>query len=284
MINSLHVLICKLMSPREDGGDDVDLHVKIFLSCCDRYSRGYYGDDVVPFWVGKGNFMGLLNLGKQIEKYGSLRWYWEGTHERFIQPVKSVLVSMRKGTGYLESKLLLIQKLNVLHWISDGWKNKVEEVGDTEGVGDMDDEGRVLRKWFRYDDEMDVSSRFKRGCVLSGFYNGGDIYVVNGKRGCKRAKFCILERDDDETIIDECGLCFWRYEMGDGYEEDVEATREYEKGGLAEGYCLMLPYRKMGERFDNFYAVILDDWDVVGGECNSRLPELCKKLFPWIVL
>ena len=72
--------------------------------------------------------------------------------------------------------------------------------------------------------------------------------------------------------------------MGDGYEEDVEPTREYEKGGLAEGYCLMLPYRKMGEGFDNFYAVILDDWDVVGGECNSRLPELCKKLFPWIVL
>ena len=97
MMNSLHVLICKLMSPREDGGVDVDLHVKIFLSSCDRYSRRYYGDDVVPFWVGKGNFMGLLNLGKQIEKYGSLRWYWEGMHERFIQLVKSILVSMTKA-------------------------------------------------------------------------------------------------------------------------------------------------------------------------------------------
>ena len=128
MINSLHVLICKLMSPREDGSDEVDLHVKIFLSCCNIYSRGFYGDDVVPFWVGKGNFMGLLNLGKQITKHGSLRWYCN-------QPVKSVLVSMRKGMGCLQSKLLLIQKLNVLHWISDGWKNEVDEGGDNKDVG-----------------------------------------------------------------------------------------------------------------------------------------------------
>ena len=107
---------------------------------------------------------------------------------------------------------------------------------------------------------------------------------MNGKRGCKRAKFCIFERDGDETMINKCGLCFWRYEMGKGYEEDVEATLEYDKGELAEGYCLMLPYRKIGEGFENFYAVILDGWDVVGRECDSRLPELCKKLFPWIVL
>ena len=87
LVNSLHVLICKLMSPREVDSRDIDLHVKIFLSCCDRYSRGYYGQNVEPFWVGKGNFMGLLNLGRQIQTYRKLRWYWEGTHEKFIQPV-----------------------------------------------------------------------------------------------------------------------------------------------------------------------------------------------------
>ena len=119
LVNSLHVLICKLMSPREVDSRDIDLHVKIFLSCCDRYSRGYYGQNVDPFWVGKGNFMGLLNLGRQIQTYGKLRWYWEGAHEKFIQPVKTVLVSMRKGTGYLQKKLKLIQKLNTLHWIRD---------------------------------------------------------------------------------------------------------------------------------------------------------------------
>ena len=83
-------------------------------------------------------------------------------------------------------------------------------------------------------------------------------------------------------MVNKCGLCFWRYEISEGYEEDMEATWEYKKGGLAEGYCLMLPYRKKGEGFDNFYAVVLDDWDVVGREGDSRLPELCKKLFPWM--
>ena len=100
------------MSPREE-------HVKIFLSCCDCYSRGYYGQNVEPFWVWKGSFMGLLNLGQQIQTYGNLRWYWEGTHEKFIQPVKTVLVLMREGTYYLEKKFKLIQKLNALHLIGD---------------------------------------------------------------------------------------------------------------------------------------------------------------------
>ena len=35
MLSLLHVLICKLMSPNNVNGSDINLHVKIFLSCCD---------------------------------------------------------------------------------------------------------------------------------------------------------------------------------------------------------------------------------------------------------
>ena len=62
----------------------------------------------------------------------------------------------------------------------------------------------------------------------------------------------------------------------------MEATWEYKKGGVAEEYCLMLPHRKDGEEFANFYAVVLNDWGVVGKEGDSRLPELCIELFPCI--
>ena len=37
----------------------------------------------------------------------------------------------------------------------------------------------------------------------------------------KCATFCVFKRDDNETMVNECGLCFWRYEMGEGYEEDT---------------------------------------------------------------
>ena len=74
--------------------------------------------------------MGMLNLGQQVWTYGNLRWYWEGTHKKFIQPVKTVLISMRKGTDYLQKKLKLIQKLNALHWIRD----MIREWEDDNGI------------------------------------------------------------------------------------------------------------------------------------------------------
>ena len=71
----------------------------------------------------------MLNLGEQIKKFGPIRWYWEGTHERFIQTVKVVLVSLRKSTSYMMRKLELIQKLNVLKWLNDDLKKDLEEGG-----------------------------------------------------------------------------------------------------------------------------------------------------------
>ena len=104
MLCSLHVTICLLMSPRNVDGVVVDQHVKIFLSCCHHFAIGYYGRNSGEFWVNKGNFVSMLNLGEQIENFGPICWYWEGTHGRFIQTVKVVLVSLRKSTSYLEKK------------------------------------------------------------------------------------------------------------------------------------------------------------------------------------
>ena len=64
--------------------------------------------------------------------------------------------------------------------------------------------------------------------------------------------------------------------------KNKKGERDVDSGGLVEGYCLMLPYRKDGEKFTGLYTVILDDWDAVGSEGDSKLPELCTKLFPWI--
>ena len=39
---------------------------------------------------------GLLCLAEQKKRHGPIRWYWEGTSERFIQQLKKVLVAMRR--------------------------------------------------------------------------------------------------------------------------------------------------------------------------------------------
>ena len=39
MFHSMHLMICVLMSPRDSSADEIDRHVKLFLSCCHRFSR-----------------------------------------------------------------------------------------------------------------------------------------------------------------------------------------------------------------------------------------------------
>ena len=117
VFHSLHVMVCLLMSPDDGSSDAIDAHVKLFLSCCNRFVISYRGKDAVPFWSTTGNFPSLLNLGTQIREYGSVRLYWGGTRERFIQTVKKWLVSMRCSTSYFKRKMIMVQKLVVMDWL-----------------------------------------------------------------------------------------------------------------------------------------------------------------------
>ena len=71
------------------------------------------------FWATTNSFSSLLNLPAQIKKYGLIRWYWEGTSERYIQTVKTVLVSMQKTTPYFVRKMEVMQKLPTMAWLKN---------------------------------------------------------------------------------------------------------------------------------------------------------------------
>ena len=69
------------------------------------------------FWGKSGNFPSLLNLETQVREYGSVRWYWDGLRERYIQMVKVELEAMRKTAKFFKSKLLKIHRRDVRDWI-----------------------------------------------------------------------------------------------------------------------------------------------------------------------
>jgi len=96
MIISLQVKVALLMSPRDPIVELIDRHIQVFLTCCHHFTQLFYDKDKDPFWATTSNFPSLLNLAAQIAKYGPIRWYWEGTRQRYIQTVKKVLISMRK--------------------------------------------------------------------------------------------------------------------------------------------------------------------------------------------
>ena len=53
MLNSLHVLICKLMSPRDVSGSDIDLHVKYFFPVVIDFRRGIMAMMLNHFGLGR---------------------------------------------------------------------------------------------------------------------------------------------------------------------------------------------------------------------------------------
>ena len=157
MIVSLNVMIALLMSPKDPVVHIIDRHIKLFLSCCHRFCQLYYHDDQDPFWATTQNFPSLLNLAVQIEKYGPIRWYWEGTRERFIQTVKKVLVSMRKSTSYFVRKMIIMQKLGTMEWLK-------EKLRKTTGKAKSD----YSNMYFRYENIHKIKHKFNNGGILSG--------------------------------------------------------------------------------------------------------------------
>ena len=70
----------------------------------------YEGKKDNTFWSIIGNFPSLFDLVEQVNEYGSVRWYWDGTREGFIQSVKKELVVMRRSASYFKGKIVLLQK------------------------------------------------------------------------------------------------------------------------------------------------------------------------------
>ena len=105
MFHSMHVMICILTSRTDPKAAEIDSHIKVFLSCCHRFSRSHYDKIQVPFWASPGNFLTLLCIAAQRYHHGPMRWYWEGTSERYIQTLKKELTSMRRNAQYFGKKI-----------------------------------------------------------------------------------------------------------------------------------------------------------------------------------
>ena len=159
MTHSLHVMVSILMSPRDLGPEDIDAHVKLFLSCCHRYCLSYFCPSVKTFWANTGNFPTLLCLAEQRRRHGPIRWYWEETSERFIQQLKKVLVAMRRTPTYFAGKMRLMFRRNVMEWL-----NESMFVDDDERIGK-----RKARMYYHYRSSADIESIFKDRRVISGF-------------------------------------------------------------------------------------------------------------------
>lgn len=78
---------------------EMDQQIKIFLSLCLKLDNEIRGSGDDPFFVGKNNFLSMLNLPALAAMYGPLRLYWEGggKGEGFLRLLKPLIVNLKAG-------------------------------------------------------------------------------------------------------------------------------------------------------------------------------------------
>ena len=241
MLVSLQVVTALLMSPREPAVDVINRHIKVFLSCCHRFCQRHYTDNTVPFWATISDFSSLLNLAAQIKRYGPIRWYWEGTRERYIQTVKTVLVSMRKTKSYVVRKMVVMQRLTRMAWLEDQMGKKGKR------------NAHYARNYFRYKTIDEMKEIFKNGEILSGLTivdnKGatlpGHVWCVYKKEGSELNMTALAMKRNEATGKVLCSMSYHKYLREETYDlgklcrEDIEVA--------AADYCVLLPYREKHE-------------------------------------
>ena len=72
-----------------------------------------------PFFISGANYLSLLNIAEMKKYFGpSLREYWEGLHESFIQNIKRELDNMRHTEEFLGTVLRKVLCTMVLGWLN----------------------------------------------------------------------------------------------------------------------------------------------------------------------
>jgi len=123
-IQACFCFIARLMTKNHVSTQEIDDYIKLFLTSL-HYLESVSGirENKQFIWYDKANFLSILNLPQQIDQFGKIHNYWEGTCERYIQYVKPFLKSVRDSESYLKLQLSNLQNSHVLNNIVQGFED-----------------------------------------------------------------------------------------------------------------------------------------------------------------
>ena len=116
LLQSWQCLISRLMSTKfQFDRNELHFYIKAFLNLCHEFEKKANIRQQKDFlWYTRGNFLSLLNIPEQIDNFGSLRWHWEGSRERFIQKVKPFMRNLRITDSFMKLQMKNIHHVNTL--------------------------------------------------------------------------------------------------------------------------------------------------------------------------
>lgn len=255
-INALHVLISSLMSPQCSFADSkrIDMYIKIFLSGVHRSAKLILGANEGDAWLtNKANPVSLLNLTRQLEQFGPVRWYYEGICERYIQVFKPYLTkNMRRTSTYFQQKLILLHKMVFMKWLSRSFGNNEEE-----------DTTKYQSKLYNRYQSLDmVMQDFDNGFPISCFkLDKGPqqlVWVAFGKPQGGRMIPAIVSGSSAESC---CGFYYYHFSL---LEDKCAKWIKTDLQKHISCHGIMFPFVRPGnEPFDHKFTLIFCDWDVM---------------------
>ena len=277
LVQALVAMTSRIMQPKmtEELIDDIDRHVKIFLSTIcmlQKETNKFVSKEKRLKVETTSNLSGLLNLKSYIRDYGPLRLYWEGGYKgegllRFIKPMvkqgvhKSTFAQNLLTNFYKDRFLQILIDLNV-------------EAGEDTQDGEEREETDVRYTKFRtYKNVNNIHDSIQNGNAISIIISKNTKLYVSHYNG-KEHKICQIITDDDTgksidaTYITKLSL---------GSSENVDRKKLTKKENV-EMWGLALPYHTK-EDGSHMYYIITDTWkqrvrDAVTKEISFLLPRV----------
>ena len=286
MIVSLLIMVSALFSEDQAYTSSLELIIKTFLNSVHHFE--YETRDILsvskPIWLSKGNFLSLLNLPRQIKRYGNIRLYWDGNKERCIQYVKPYLSKTQHTATFYEKKLQRVYKLQTIDLLLNNFikTNKHDQTFATNY-----EHMKVYERYNsneRYKTIDIVKKKIENlqpiSCMI--FYDiNSDIFrtyvCVKEQSGKKDVHLYKIQFNDD---IGEHINGHWKCPISINNNPGNSSTMSNNSiNNESYDFGLLIPYIYDKEVGEGMYSCITKQWKTRNKNNRYRFPRLLKKLF-----
>lgn len=263
LVAVLSILMVAAVTP--DICVEMDRQIKIFLSLCLRLDECIRGTGEDPFFVGKNNFLSMLNLPNLAMIYGPLRLFWDGSGkcEGFLRTLKPLIKGLQKGWALCVGERFYLDK--TFKWMFGA------EPAHSEST-----------TYYQYSTEDALESAFACGDVMAGVVMKSIVDPIENEAIflVSKTKVWQVEVDGDpsSTIL---GANYFAMKV-------VSKLGRHDWDLLCNGYgivreCLLLPKLHFSGRFAHVvpesadfgratYYIIGSDWKEVNRHGEFQLP------------
>ena len=278
MIQSCLCMVSHIMSKYNKASKPIMEYTKLFLSCVDKFeAKVYVVTSIKPIWRTRGNFLSLLNLPLQQDYFGTVRNFWEGERERYIQHIKPLLSQLRHSTSFLVTKLERLYQDIALDYVLESIPNSVNAQLSGPTYERNND-------FLVYKDLDTLNQLILRNEPISGIVIGCDTRSEQNHRPCVVVKnnedslTCHYIVFNDRTGYKKCAHYYMKLNQFISNDDNSLLYRnKLHLNRDTHHFILLIPNLEKGHSSD--YTVLSDEWTYLQDDSSLNFCQVQYNLF-----